>query len=212
MSDAIDKGYKQLTWWAHPHRDLPVPSLERFGAYPVTEEYLNKLDFDDEIRKLDVTRRGFFRAATFFGTVDKMIGALASLSSVAAASVTTLGLLSKHLPETLGSALVPNVRLIKGCMTACFLTFPFMAISWYCDWRTESDRQFRAGVHYNILYRRLKAIRCASGATQVTMFSDYVNMRDLIEQTVSASTYDWLHNSVKSESKPSPPLKDKQSL
>jgi hypothetical protein len=215
MADLIQQSFKNMTWWAHPQAELPIPSLGQYKDYPASEEYLKSLDFDDEIRKLDVTRRGFFRAANFFGTIDKVVGALASLSSVAAVSVTAFGLLSKTLPETLGSALVPNVTFMRGCMTACFCTFPFMAISWYCDWKSESARQFRAGVHYNLLYRRLKAIKRAPvGPRQVEMFKDYANMRDLFEQTVSASTFDWLHNSVKSDptAKPSTKPKDKSCL
>jgi hypothetical protein len=184
----------KLRDFLHPQSptSLSLPDITPFPEVDAPE------NLEGEIRKLEITRRGFFKLATTYRICDWITGSIATLSTSAVVVMSGFAFAQVRFPSFFPT--LPS-RLVSSLTMVCFaVSVPMSALSWYCNFEKEYREQFRAGVHYNILYRRLQAVKSISDATKRNnAYQQYCFLRDNFEQQISTYTLDYVHASSRAE-------------
>jgi hypothetical protein len=143
----------------------------------------NNDKLNEECRKFEITRKCYFTLSSWWKVANWTIGYPGALLS----SVGGVNVFFSYLMK--GTA---KKRLL-------YVGIPFYAIARYGDFKGETDRNFRIGAEYNILFRRLKDIRTITDpSVRDIEWRQFQAARDAVERSNTCPVPDWVHRYVKS--------------
>jgi hypothetical protein len=149
----------------------------------------------EDIRRLDVTKKGFFLASTYIKYADWIISSFGQLAFATCAVSTAVHTINSKFPSANLPSLPKNLLMVF-----LYASIPALGITYKVDFAKEHDKHFAAGVEYNILSRRLELIRSIQDKNEKTKaWQQYHMLRDDAERKYSTYCPDFINRIAKEE-------------